>query len=302
MMIPRSVEDGQNRYSQSPLRAKRRPGPPGADAVQGPEAALEDAARILELVEDGTLTQATLPPLNIPLNKMGKPTRKLTAEEESELGYRIQTWGDVDARNILVMANLGLVHLVANQLRRPGYRHEDLVQEGTLGLLRATETFEPDRGIRFSTYCVFWIRAKVQRLLQKNDREELPVVPGAEMQDNNGRRRRPRARALSLDAPVGTDDGEDRLFGDTIADGSFTPEHQVLQQQRDQAVDEALHDIALQLGDERLGVIIEERMLADEPATLAVLGEQLHLSREGARLLEGKVLRLARERLQRFHG
>jgi RNA polymerase sigma factor (sigma-70 family) len=295
------MEEPTRLFAQSPLRSKRRPGPPGVDAKMGPELDLEDAARILEMVGDGTLPSSAPPPLDIPRNAMGKPLRKLTAEDESMLGYRIQTWGDVEARNVLVMANLGLVHLVANQLRRPSHRHEDLVQEGTLGLLRATETFDPDRGIRFSTYCVFWIRAKIQRLLQRNDREELPVVPGAEMQDQNGRRRRPRARAMSLDAPAGHDDGEDRLLGDTIADGQANPEHMVLQRQRDVAVGAALQDIAVELGDSRLATIIDQRILADEPATLAVLGEQLHLSREGARLLEGKVVKLARQRLHRFN-
>jgi DNA-directed RNA polymerase sigma subunit (sigma70/sigma32) len=67
--------------------------------------------------------------------------------------------------------------------------------------------------------------------------------------------------------------------------------------QRERTVDQVLKDIAHELGDSRLHFIIERRILADEPDTLAVLGEELNLSREGARLLETKVLKLARQRL-----
>src|SRR5687768_10302467 len=141
--------------SQHPLRARRRPGPPGADAKPRPDQDLEDAIRVLELIESGVLPAQPPPALPVPVDAAGKPRRRLTAEDERALAERIQTWGDVDARNALVLANLGLVHLVANQMRRTGVRYEDLVQEGTLGLLRATETFEPDRNVRFSTYCVY---------------------------------------------------------------------------------------------------------------------------------------------------
>jgi len=288
--------------SQHPLRARRRPGPPGADAVPAIESDLEDAARVLELVEQGALPADGPPPLPIPVDAHGKPRRRLTPEDEALLGYRIQTWGDIDARNALVLANLGLVHLVANQMRRAGIRYEDLVQEGTLGLLRATETFEPDRGVRFSTYCVYWIRAKIQRLLQRQDRDDTPSIVGAEMETlEGGRRRRPRSRAVSLDAPVGVSaEGDDRTVGDLVTDEHEDPEDASVRAERDRAVDRVLVDIAAELGDPRLKTIIERRLLADEPETLAVLGDRLNLSREGARLLENKVLRLARQRLDAF--
>jgi RNA polymerase sigma factor (sigma-70 family) len=287
--------------SQHPLRARRRPGPPGADAAPAIESELEDAARVLELVEQGMLPSDGPPPLPVPVDATGRPRRRLTAEDEQALAWRIQTWGDVDARNALVLANLGLVHLVANQMRRTSIRYEDMVQEGTLGLLRATETFEPDRGIRFSTYCVYWIRAKIQRLLQRVDRDDNPSIAGAEMEVlDGGRRRRPRARAVSLDAPVSSADGDDRSVGDVVADDNELPEDVTLRFERDRTVDRVLKDIANELGDPRLKTIIEKRLLADEPETLAILGDRLNLSREGARLLENKVLKLARQRLEAF--
>lgn len=291
-----------NPLSQHPLRARRRPGPPGADAPPAIETELEDAARVLELIESGVLPSEGPPALPVPVDASGKPRRRLTAEDEAALGYRIQTWGDIDARNALVLANLGLVHLVANQMRRSGVRYEDLVQEGTLGLLRATETFEPDRGVRFSTYCVYWIRAKIQRLLQRLDRDDTPSIAGAEMENlEGGRRRRPRARAVSLEAPLGSgSEGDERSVGDLVTDDGETPQDATLRFERDRAVDRVLTDIAKEIGDPRLVTIIEKRLLADEPETLAVLGDRLNLSREGARLLENKVLKLARQRLDAF--
>lgn len=285
--------------NQHPMRARRRPGPPGQDALPRADQDLDDAHRVLSLIDDGVLPRSAPPPLPVAVDALGKPRRRLTAEDEKALAERIQTWGDVDARNALVLANLGLVHLVANQMRRNGIRYEDLVQEGTLGLLRATETFEPNRNVRFSTYCVYWIRAKIQRFLQRLDRDDTPSIAGAEMETlAGGRRRRPRARAVSIDTPI--DEDADRNVGDVLKDGGERPEDVTLRFERARAVTEVLDDICAEIGDPRLRTIIERRLLADEPETLAVLGDRLNLSREGARLLENKVLKLARLRLDEF--
>jgi RNA polymerase sigma factor (sigma-70 family) len=285
--------------NQHPLRARRRPGPPGQDQRPQPDQDLEDAFRLLELIDAGELQAGGAPALPIPVDATGKPRRRLTADDERVLGERVQTWGDLEARNALVLANLGLVHLVANQMRRPGLRYEDLVQEGTLGLLRATETFEPHRQIRFSTYCVWWIRAKIQRFLQRLDRDDSPSIAGAEMETNaSGRRRRPRARSVSLDTPL--DDDDDRSWADLVDMQDDDPEDHALKSERDRTVDRVLREIVDEIGDPRLSTIVERRLLADEPETLATLGDRLNLSREGARLLENKVLKLARERLDGF--
>ncbi len=289
----------ERNITMHPLTVKRRPGPKAQDTPLPAEQDLENAAKILDLIESGELAAdgADVAPLTIPCDAQGRPLRRLTPEDEAELAFRIQTYGDVDARNTLVLANLGLVHLLSNQMRRQGFRYEDMVQEGTLGLMRATETFDPSRGVRFSTYCVYWIRAKLQRFLQKIDKDDIPSVAGALMEeDDHGQRRRPRARALSLERPV--EAGEDRTLGDVIAAEEEGPEDATLRFEREQTARHVLRSIADELGDERLHTIIDERLLSDDPKTLAVIGEQLSLSREGARLLENKLLRIARQRLQ----
>jgi RNA polymerase primary sigma factor len=73
---------------------------------------------------------------------------------------------DKRAREVLVKNHLGLVHLVAKKYW--GMPYEDLVQEGCIGLLIAIERFDPDRGYRFSTYAIFWIRQSISRALQQN--------------------------------------------------------------------------------------------------------------------------------------
>jgi RNA polymerase sigma factor (sigma-70 family) len=282
-----------------PIRQRQRPGPPGADTLLPPDQDLEDAALILKLVEKGKIETA-LPPRDTSRDRIhltGK--ERLSAEIEAELAIRVQKYSDIDARNCLVMSNIGLVHLVANQFCRPSMRYEDLVQEGTMGLIRATETFEPGRGVRFSTYSVYWIRAKIQRLLQRIERDDIPAIIGAEMlEDEKGRRKRPRARKLSIEHSQ--EDDDNRNLSELLPSESKNPELVALQTERDKVIKEVLMGIVDELGDKRLSVIIEWRLLAEEPETLTTVGARLNLSREGARLLEAKMLRLAKQRLKKW--
>jgi len=278
------------------FKQKRKPGPPGADAIVGPELDLKNAALILELIDKGALH--TLTPQQSPStpHEHSRTHSRLSAEEEADLSRRVQIWGDIDARNTLVMANLGLVHLVANQFCRPPLRYEDLLQEGTMGLIRATETFEPSRNVRFSTYSVYWIRARIQRLIQKLEKDDIPQIPGAQSRtDAAGRKRQPRARKISMERTIEQEDS--RSFGETLASDSEDPETFALRVERENTIKSVLSEIVTELGDDRLKTIIERRILADEPATLAEMGEALNLSREGARLLEARMLKLARQRL-----
>jgi RNA polymerase primary sigma factor len=87
-------------------------------------------------------------------------TRLLTATEEVRLGRRIER-GDFAAKQQMIEANLRLVHYVASDYRGYGVEYEDLVQEGTVGLVRAVEKFDHRRGLKFSTYATWWIRRAV---------------------------------------------------------------------------------------------------------------------------------------------
>jgi RNA polymerase primary sigma factor len=93
----------------------------------------------------------------------------LTHEEEMDLGRRVRA-GDKKAREKLIEKNLRLVVSVAKKYRGMGLPFGDLIQEGNIGLMKAVEKFDPDRGYRFSTYATWWIRQAVQRAVADKGR------------------------------------------------------------------------------------------------------------------------------------
>ena len=224
---------------------------------------------------------------------------RLTSEEEYKLSKAAmgKSAAAMDARNQLVMANYGLIHLVAQAYRRAGIRYEDLCQEGAMGLLRAAETFDPDRGVRFGTYAVYWIRSKVQRYIEHQRRETNPFMAGVDsVAGDDGKRHIPRTRTVSLEAPLDAD-GE-RNLSDLVSDpDELTPERRAMEGQEEGRVAHEVWEACRELGDPRLEVIVRQRLLSRTPETLAQVGRRLRLSREGARLLEARVLNAARQRL-----
>ncbi len=94
-----------------------------------------------------------------------KFTPLLTAQEERQLARRVQEHSDVIARERMIHANLRLVVKIAKDYANPGMTLGDLVAEGNLGLMRAVEDFDPDAGVRFSTYAAWWIKQAIKRAM-----------------------------------------------------------------------------------------------------------------------------------------
>jgi RNA polymerase primary sigma factor len=195
-------------------------------------------------------------------------TPLLTAAEESQLARRIER-GDLAAKDRLVQANLRLVVHVAKRYVHPdhGLTLPDLVQEGTVGLVRAAERFDWRRGHRFSTYATIWIRQSVVRAI--------------------GERRRP---LVSLDAPVG--DGAGATLADLIAD-DVTPGPDA-RAELAAAGAEVRHALAALPPRERAVLELRYGLTGDGAATTAETAHRLRLRPQHVRRLEELALRRLR--------
>ena len=243
----------------------------------------------------------------------------LTHEEEIDLSKRAKQ-GDARARKRLVEKNLRLVVSVAKKYRGYGLPFEDLIQEGNIGLMKAVEKFDPDRGFRFSTYATWWIRQAVQRAVADKGRTiRVPVHMGDKIRKMartyNGLSaelgREPTDEevasglgwtvedvrdvkgampdAASLNQPLSSEEDASEL-GDFVEDerASDTP-GEVMREMETAGLQEAIK----RLPERHRYVLIRRYGLDDsEAATLAVLSDELDISRERVRQLQQEAERM----------
>lgn len=245
----------------------------------------------------------------------------LTPQEEHEAAVRYFDSGDVDAAARLVTANLRLVVKIAYDYRRAHKNINDLIQEGSIGLMQAVKKYDPYKGVKLSTYAAWWIRAYILRFILNNARlvkvgttqaqrklffnlrkekarlsamgiEATPETIAKRLdvptEDVVQMDRRLAAGDMSLDAPVNAAEGS------TQARVDFLPA-------RIESVDSALADAELgalvreqliAFGETLKGKeaqIFHQRMLTEEPRTLQELGDEFGVSRERVRQLEKRL-------------
>ncbi len=243
----------------------------------------------------------------------------LTHEEEIDLSRRAKA-GDKRARQHLVEKNLRLVVSVAKKYRGMGLPFEDLIQEGNIGLMKAVEKFDPERGFRFSTYATWWIRQAVQRAVADKGRTiRVPVHMGdkirkmarlynellaelereptdeevakglgwtvEEVRDVKGAM----PDATSLNQPLSSEESASEL-GDFLEDeqASDTP-GEVMRQMESVGLVEAVGRLP-----ERHRYVLTRRYGLDDRdvATLATLSDELDISRERVRQLQREAERM----------
>jgi RNA polymerase sigma factor (sigma-70 family) len=216
-------------------------------------------------------------------------SRRTDREEETALVARA-TSGEAGATDELLRGHIAFVIRVAMEFRNRGVPLEDLINEGCLGLLKATRCFDPDHGARFMTYASFWVRKAVLDTLA--DQPRMVRVPRYQRE-----RRQPLPREIRLDAPI--EDGSDRTFGDALADArAALPGSSMI---RRETISRLRHHVRSLSARER--TVLSSRFgLHGEPAmTLMEVGTRLAISRERVRQIERAALSRLRRALSRDH-
>jgi RNA polymerase primary sigma factor len=262
--------------------------------------------------------------LKLYLREISK-TPLLTVEEEIELADRIKN-GDKEARSHMIRANLRLVVKIAQDYSGYGLPVADLISEGNIGLMKAVERFDPEKGGKLSTYAAWWIKQSIKRALANQSKTiRLPVhmvdkiakmrristllaealgrePTDEELADEIGLPRRKMAmlkqasqRPTSLDAPI--NEGESTEFGDVIGDERAT-------NPLDSLTDKNLHgelDGLLSVLDDRERRIIDERfgLNGKKPLTLEEVGREFGVTRERIRQLQNSALTKMRRALRK---
>jgi RNA polymerase sigma-32 factor len=253
----------------------------------------------------------------------------LTPDEEHELAVRFSEEGDVEAAHRLVTANLRLVVKIAYDYRRAYKNILDLVQEGNIGLMQAVRKFDPNKGVKLSSYAAWWIRAYILRFILNNHRlvkvgttqaqrklffnlkkekarlSAMGIDPTPELiaerldvseKDVVSMDRRLSAGEVSLDAPVGSTDGRAVARVELLPGGGGAIDQLLADEELNDKLTEKIREFGDRLeGKER--AIFEQRLLAEEPKTLQELGGEFGVSRERVRQIEKRLLQKLRNYL-----
>ena len=255
----------------------------------------------------------------------------LEPEEETELARRVRDHGDPEAAFRIVSSHLRLVVRIAMDFQRRWMQNVlDLIQEGNVGLLRAVNKFDPDKGIKFSYYASFWIKAYILKFIMDNwrmvkigttqaqrklfynlNRERQKLIlqgfdPDASLLSERlgvtqdqvvEMQQRLDAGDVSLDLPVSDENGSASRMDFLPALGPGVEEG-IADSEVSRLVRESIHELIPSLSEKEV-YILEHRLLTDEPATLREIGERYNVTRERIRQLEARLLEKLKEHLGR---
>ena len=246
----------------------------------------------------------------------------LTPEETHDLAVKYTTTGDVEAAKRLVTSNLRLVVKIAFDYRHAYRNLLDLVQEGNIGLMQAVSKYDPNRGVKLSSYAAWWIRAYMLRFILNNARlvklgttqaqrklffnlrkekaklSAMGIDPTSDViakrlevseEDVISMDRRLSGHEMSLDAPV-SDGQEGRSVArvEMLASEGGNIDDALADGELHNMLSEKLHEYGRTLTGKD-AIIFNERLIAEDPKTLQELGNQFGVSRERVRQLEKRL-------------
>ena len=307
-----AVQDSHGK-SAKVAKANKAPAPEARDADEDEENF--DLARARNAGKIAKSLDAT----QLYLNEIGY-SPLLSADEEKHYS-RLARSGDDAGRRRMIESNLRLVVKISRRYINRGLTLLDLIEEGNLGLIRAVEKFDPERGFRFSTYATWWIRQTIERAIMNQTRtirlpihvvkelnvylraareltQKLDHEPSAEeiadMLDKPAadvkRLLKLNERVTSVDTPIGPE--SDKSVVDTIADARVCDPSQLLQ---DRDIKDSIADWLEELSDKQREVVSRRFGLRGyESSTLEEVGREIGLTRERVRQIQVEALKRLR--------
>jgi len=251
----------------------------------------------------------------------------LSPEQEHELAIELYENGNLSAAKKLVLAHMRFVAFIAHGYKGYGLEQADLIQEGTIGLMKAVKRFNPHKKVRLSSFAVYWIRAEIHEYIFKNWKivkvattkaqrklffklrqakahiyQSLTSDQAEEIATNLGVRKKDviemESRLQLSDVAFEVNDDEDTYTPEQyLSDPGETPEQLLLNNNSQQDQHNKLYQ-ALSSLDERSIDILQSRYLKEEKLTLHTLADKYDVSAERVRQLENKAIKKLKERLE----